>query len=594
MACRRTATPRLRRWSDCKAREAQLTDALPRSDAAWDGEALRSARFGDLYYSVEDGLAEATHVFVDGNDLRSRFASMQPGDVMTLAETGFGTGLNVAAAIAAFAERGHRRGRLDVWSCEGFPLGREAFTREAERSAARWPGIAAILRRLADAYPEPRPGQMRLRLGPDVTLTLAFAEAGAALAEADFAADAFLLDGFAPRTNPEMWREEVLGALAARGAPGATLATFTVSGAVRRGLEAAGFALARRGGFGRKREMLTGRLPGEPPRHASRPTVVLGAGIAGASAAWHLAGSGREVLVLDPHGPAAGASGNPGGLVTPRLDAQGGPLARFYREAYAYGRLLYTELAPEAVRRVPARLLLPEKRARGVLATGLWSGEVSLAEDGLDAQGALVVEPPKLVAALLANLAIETRRAAPSDFPEADVIVASPTLAADLDLRVPVLTGRRGQIDLFEGPAPAGTVTGHGYAAPLGGKLVAGATYAPARLDELPGPNPADSVENAATAARLLGRPSGEPVSARAAVRAATPDRHPIVGRLSPGLLVVSGLGSRGLLTAPLLGAQLAAETVGGVRALERSAAQSLAPLRFAERAARRSLAARQ
>ena len=55
------------------------------------------------------------------------------------------------------------------------------------------------------------------------------------------AADTWFLDGFSPALNPGMWSPEVLDGVAARSAPGARLATFTVAGAVRRGLAERGF-----------------------------------------------------------------------------------------------------------------------------------------------------------------------------------------------------------------------------------------------------------------------------------------------------------------------------------------------------------------
>ena len=67
-----------------------------------------------------------------------------------------------------------------------------------------------------------------------------------------------------------MWRDEVLALVAARSAPGAGAATFTVAGQVRRGLAAAGFEVAKAPGFGRKRERLNARLPGAARRAARR------------------------------------------------------------------------------------------------------------------------------------------------------------------------------------------------------------------------------------------------------------------------------------------------------------------------------------
>jgi len=45
-------------------------------------------------------------------------------------------------------------------------------------------------------------------------------------------------------------------------APGGTLATYTAAGNVRRALGAAGFTITRQPGFGRKKHMTTGRMPG--------------------------------------------------------------------------------------------------------------------------------------------------------------------------------------------------------------------------------------------------------------------------------------------------------------------------------------------
>ena len=56
-----------------------------------------SARFDDPYFSLQDGLAEARHVFLAGNDLPARFR-----DGFRIAELGFGTGLNHVATVLAW------------------------------------------------------------------------------------------------------------------------------------------------------------------------------------------------------------------------------------------------------------------------------------------------------------------------------------------------------------------------------------------------------------------------------------------------------------------------------------------------------------
>ncbi|MEM9737116.1 MAG: MnmC family methyltransferase, partial [Pseudomonadota bacterium] len=73
-------------------------------------------------------------------------------------------------------------------------------------------------------------------------------------------AEAWFLDGFAPARNPELWEPDLLAEVARHTAPEGTFATYTAAGHVRRTLEAVGFAVERRPGFGRKRHMTAGRL----------------------------------------------------------------------------------------------------------------------------------------------------------------------------------------------------------------------------------------------------------------------------------------------------------------------------------------------
>jgi tRNA 5-methylaminomethyl-2-thiouridine biosynthesis bifunctional protein len=70
--------------------------------------------------------------------------------------------------------------------------------------------------------------------------------------------DAWFLDGHGPKKNPSIWRHELLMAIGEKTKSGGTCATFTVAGAVRRGLEAAGFSVRQQPGFGGKKAVLTG------------------------------------------------------------------------------------------------------------------------------------------------------------------------------------------------------------------------------------------------------------------------------------------------------------------------------------------------
>ena len=70
--------------------------------------------------------------------------------------------------------------------------------------------------------------------------------------------DAWFLDGHGPKKNPAMWRHELLMAIGEKTKTNGVCATFTVAGAVRRGLVDAGFFVEQRPGFGGKKSVLKG------------------------------------------------------------------------------------------------------------------------------------------------------------------------------------------------------------------------------------------------------------------------------------------------------------------------------------------------
>lgn len=220
--------------------------------------ALRSAEFDDVYFSAENGLAETRHVFLAGNDLPRAWAGKTD---FVIGETGFGTGLNFLAALQLFRQTRQAGQCLHFVSFEKFPLMRAQI---AEALAVWRDELSAEMEMLLAHYPETLlPGFQRIITMPDVTLTLIFDDVNAAIGDVEMAVDAWFLDGFKPSSNPEMWSETVFENMARCSHTGTTLATFTAAGFVRRGLGAAGFAITKAPGFGRKRDMTLGRFMGK-------------------------------------------------------------------------------------------------------------------------------------------------------------------------------------------------------------------------------------------------------------------------------------------------------------------------------------------
>ena len=201
--------------------------------------------FDDPYYSLGDGLEETRHVFLAGNDLPDRFA---PG--FHIAELGFGTGLNVLAAWAAWRAAGINA-PLTFTSFERYPMDRA----DMARAHHAYPELAelsdALLSGLTQHGFENDSLHLRLIIG----------DARETLPTWDGAADAWFLDGFSPAKNPELWEPQLMAEVARHTRPGGTAATYSAAGAVRRGLEAAGFQVDRVPGYGRKRHMTVARLP---------------------------------------------------------------------------------------------------------------------------------------------------------------------------------------------------------------------------------------------------------------------------------------------------------------------------------------------
>ncbi|MCE6959917.1 tRNA (5-methylaminomethyl-2-thiouridine)(34)-methyltransferase MnmD [Cereibacter sphaeroides] len=226
----------------------QSADVARNAGVDWrDGVIPVSTRFDDPYFSLADGLAETRHVFLSGNGLPARFR-----EGFHIAELGFGTGLNMLAALIAWRAAG-ARGRLRFTSFEAFPLAAP----EIARALSAFPEAEAVAGPFLEAWVA---GRSRF-VNDGIEVEVILGDARETLRRWAGRADAWFLDGFSPAKNPELWSPDLMAEVARHTAPGGSFATYTAAGHVRRALEAAGFTVTRQPGHGRKRHMTSGILP---------------------------------------------------------------------------------------------------------------------------------------------------------------------------------------------------------------------------------------------------------------------------------------------------------------------------------------------
>ncbi len=574
----------------------------------------RSGRYGDVYFSAEDGLAESRAVFLAGCGLPEAWAGRRS---FTVAELGFGSGLNIAALLDLWRRHRPEDGRLHIFSIEGYPLD----ANQARRALSGWPEIHEATTALIERWPGATPGFHRINLPDfDAVLDLAVGEAEWALGQWSGPADAWFLDGFAPSVNPGMWSEALLDLVAARSASDARVATFTVAGAVRRGLAQRGFAVEKRPGHGRKRERLEARLTrAAAPAPDPRSAVVIGAGIAGAATARALSAAGVIPRVIEAANIGAGASGFPAALVTPRFDLGDATVAALFAQALERAAALYAPVPGAVIARGVLQLAGTDRdaaRFERIPDQPLWAAGDMSAVDGTQAS-AIVGEPVAGPALSMASAFVLAPRVVldawiPADIlrpgtaaaveaegsgwrvldadgvvlARADAVVlcaGAGSIALEPDLS---LSPVRGQAEWIETDAVSSAVAWGGYLAPTRDGFLFGATHDRADLGvEV---RPADTRRNLETLAsrlpRLAAAVAPEALRSRAATRATTRDRLPVAGALAdrPGLFVVGGLGSRGFCLAPLLGEHVAALIAGAPSPLPAAIADRITPSRAA------------
>jgi tRNA 5-methylaminomethyl-2-thiouridine biosynthesis bifunctional protein len=532
--------------------------------------------FGDVYFSRDSGIAETRFVFLHHNHLPERWQTLQAPH-FTIAETGFGTGLNFLCAWQLWQQTAPPHAALHFVSTELYPLP----LADIEQALALWPELAPFASQLVKYYPHLARGWNRFYFEHGrVVLTLLVGDAVDTLPQLHASVDAWFLDGFAPAKNPGLWQAGIFSQMARLSSNDATFATYTSAGAVKRGLQEAGFTVEKVSGHGNKREMLRGSRT-KPTKNpdTDRRAIVIGGGIAGTSSANSLARRGFRVTLIERHSELAQeASGNALGVLYPRLSGHDIPLSRLAHLGFRYtlGLLQSLDLPPgswESCGLLQLGFDAREARRCGEVALADWPRSLVRAVDAASAStiaglvlghGGLYfpdagwLKPASLCNALAghSNITVlansEALRLAFAEghwqvygaeqrLAEAPVVViacANQTASLAASAHLP-LQGVRGQITLAAAtPATQSlktVVCTDGYVSPaINGVHCLGATFSPNDAGlEVRASDHAHNLSMLKGISRNLHQAlKNQPLQGRAALRCATPDYLPMAGML--------------------------------------------------------------
>jgi len=556
---------------------------LPCANISWQNNTPYANDFSDIYWSREVGVQEKTHVFLAAGHLASRWGQLHTRSYFTIAELGFGFGLNFLLTVDAWRKSG-ARGILHYISFEKYPVS----VADLKRLQELLPN--PLVNELLDVYPHPFHGRHVIWFGDNIRLTLIFDDALTSMRNLTAEVDAWYVDGFSPKNNESLWNKRVFGQLFRLSRKGATLTTYSVAGTVRRELTNAGFAVMRAPGFGRKREMLSATKAGDwqPASYPHRRVAILGKGVAGAFLNEALAKRDLSVTVI--HDDDSTSNRVPQLAIYPPLAINAEHRYRFSLSAFAYTtrrnpyfhpsgltikpkdqretdrwRRIIEQFPDTFVHETESGICFPEA---GWLASRQMTDEVPSQQstiDNVQRTGDTWQLRHQSGAVTTADIVIFATGARKVPIPMPSLINVIPGLALSISLESTVDQVLSGKTTIYPEHAGLHTVSG---------------------IYDKDLTTPSEKHIQS-----LLGNIHEEHnlVTSAVGLRAATRDRLPLCGMMpdwhtladQPGLYLLQGLGSHGGTTSRLCAEHIANLITGEPFALDRPMQRALAPMRF-------------
>ncbi len=581
-----------------------------------------SIQWGEPYFNPGAGHAEAELVFLKQNQLPQRWIE-QPRAYFTIGETGFGTGLNFLVTWAAFRQQSQTQ-RLHFISTEHYPIHPDQLAIIAASWSEAYPEVDELLAAYRSLIPgwnrlSFQDAELTLWIGPDAaglqdlnTSVDAWFLNGFSPQRQPQLWPPELFQAVAQHSHSTTTLATYT--LDSKVRMGLTAAGFHCT--TRSGLDSEQHCLAGRftGMMGPQRSS-----QGWPRPITKTPTniAIIGAGLAAAELAQC---AQRRGLTVSVFGPTQTTLGNIQGAVYARPGLEADPNTQWYAHALSYRlRLWYQRgqhwpgqqsgliqlLSPERWQKIQrnfdqhpfAQLCTPiaqdlasERAGVAVPQPALWFAEggwLSL-QSYIEQQLSNVNRVPTQITALSRrDQDWQLQDTAGQRYRFEHVIIATGAQAAQWPLtqHLPIQPVR-GQITAIRGAqGPTCVICGQRYVTPVGtdGYWHLGSTFQPNQSSLEP--RLADRMDNAQAlselAVSLIPAFQSSPLSDAVGIRAASPDRLPMGGAMvnqaiaqavpwlwhqlqyHPGLWVMTGLGSKGLVSAPLLAEYVMCQITG-------------------------------
>ena len=303
-----------------------------------DGESIASKDYEDRYFQV-NGFEESKEVYIDGNNLEERWESFS-GSCFTIGELGFGLGLNFLTMMHCWLKK-ERSFNLDYIGIDKKILEKSNLIMLEEA----FPNLKNEIKVLKECDIVGHNGFECISI-PDLKIRLILITEDIQKAINDICVsniDAWFLDGFDPKKNPEMWEEDILKTVFDLSSCDSSFSSFTSVGRIRRALLENGFEVSKVSGFGTKRHRIIGKKFIENKKsNCIKKIAILGAGLSGSNLAFNLANANIEVDIYDALADLnKGSSGGPIASMYPKFSLDNSPRSKFLIASYFFSLNFY-------------------------------------------------------------------------------------------------------------------------------------------------------------------------------------------------------------------------------------------------------------